>query len=254
MRDDEGLLDIAEAAQFLNVSEVSLRRWTNAGRLACVRVGRRRERRFRRADLIAFLEHQPARRSPESGASPLREPGPSGTALTALPLGTHLCGLYASEHGRAAQAAAFLAQGLQGGSVSYLVAAPDAQREVLAQLAGGEPTLQAHIDAGRLVLSEYAATARAQTAYWERTFRAAMARGATSLCVVGDVSGAQLAAGQPFTAVVDYEERYDRLLAQRFPVVTLCQYDVRRCAGVDLLDVLKCHEDALRDPGERVLA
>src|SRR5437879_12576237 len=47
MSDQDELLDIKQAAQFLKVSETSLRRWTNAGRLACLRVGRKRERRFR---------------------------------------------------------------------------------------------------------------------------------------------------------------------------------------------------------------
>jgi hypothetical protein len=37
--DSTVLLDISEAAQFLNVSETSLRRWTNAGALACLRIG-----------------------------------------------------------------------------------------------------------------------------------------------------------------------------------------------------------------------
>ena len=60
MSEADELLDIEQAAKFLNVSETSLRRWTNAGRLACLRVGRRRERRFRRADLLAFMEDQPA--------------------------------------------------------------------------------------------------------------------------------------------------------------------------------------------------
>ena len=53
---DSELLDIAQAAALLRVSEASLRRWTNAGRLPCRRIGGRRERRFRRADLMAFLE------------------------------------------------------------------------------------------------------------------------------------------------------------------------------------------------------
>jgi transcriptional repressor of dcmA and dcmR len=63
--DGEALLDIKEAARFLRVSETSLRRWTNTGQLGCLRVGRKRERRFRRADLMAFLEHQPVRVSAE---------------------------------------------------------------------------------------------------------------------------------------------------------------------------------------------
>lgn len=61
MSDHEDLLDIKQAARFLQVSETSLRRWTNAGQLACLRVGRKRERRFRRADLLAFMEEQPVR-------------------------------------------------------------------------------------------------------------------------------------------------------------------------------------------------
>ncbi len=52
------LLDIAQAAAFLHVSPMSLRRWTNSGRLPCFRVGGRRERRFRRADLLALLERR----------------------------------------------------------------------------------------------------------------------------------------------------------------------------------------------------
>ena len=52
MSEGDELLDIEQAARFLNVSETSLRRWTNAGRLACLRVGRRQERRFRRVDLL----------------------------------------------------------------------------------------------------------------------------------------------------------------------------------------------------------
>jgi excisionase family DNA binding protein len=61
MSDPEDLLDIKQAARYLQVSETSLRRWTNGGQLACLRVGLRRERRFRRADLLAFMEYQPAR-------------------------------------------------------------------------------------------------------------------------------------------------------------------------------------------------
>jgi transcriptional repressor of dcmA and dcmR len=51
----EKLLTIKEAASFLHVSEMSLRRWTNAGKLKCYRVGGNKERRFERPDLINFL-------------------------------------------------------------------------------------------------------------------------------------------------------------------------------------------------------
>ena len=73
MSDHEELLDIKQAARFLKVSETSLRRWTNSGRLACLRVGRRRERRFRRRDLLAFVEEQPAR-TPKGATSAVCTP------------------------------------------------------------------------------------------------------------------------------------------------------------------------------------
>ena len=52
---DTGLMTLAEAATYLGVSMVSLRRWTTSGELRCVRVGSRRDRRFRKSDLDAYI-------------------------------------------------------------------------------------------------------------------------------------------------------------------------------------------------------
>jgi transcriptional repressor of dcmA and dcmR len=51
----DNLLTIKQAAAFLNVSEMSLRRWTNTGKLKCYRVGGKNERRFTRQDLENVL-------------------------------------------------------------------------------------------------------------------------------------------------------------------------------------------------------
>ncbi len=223
------LLDIKQAARFLKVSETSLRRWTNAGRLACLRVGGRRERRFRRADLLAMMEEQPA-----------------------VAHAGHLCGLYADHRGRVSQAAGFLADGLHPGSVCFLVAAPEVRDAVVEQLKQRRPSLSSDIDAGRLVLSEYAASADAQNAYWESRFLGAVRAGAHSLRVVGDVSGGRIAQRAAFDAVLDYEVGYDRRF-RRFPLVTLCQYDARTLSGLDTVRLLKCHEDVFRYPADRLL-
>lgn len=254
MRDSEGLLDIKQAARFLKVSETSLRRWTNSGRLPCARVGGKRERRFRRADLLAFVEESPA--TAAAGAARSQPAGDGHTVIAGIPLthGSHLCGLYASGHGRMQQAVGFLADGLRPGSVCYLAAAPDVRDHILAHLKEGRPSLQTDIDAGRLVLSEYAPSADAQLDYWETNFTAATRAGAHSLRLVGDVSGGRLAKRGTVDHVVAYEEGYDRLLARRFPVVTLCQYDVRRLAGLDVLELLKCHQDMFRYPAARLLS
>src|SRR5215471_20078833 len=55
MPEKQRFLTITEAAEFLQVSETSLRRWTNSGKLRCFRVGGRSERRFLKEDLLAFM-------------------------------------------------------------------------------------------------------------------------------------------------------------------------------------------------------
>src|ERR1700738_3961729 len=55
MPDQQRFLTIAEAAEFLHVSQTSLRRWTNSGKLRSFRVGGRNERRFLIEDLLAFM-------------------------------------------------------------------------------------------------------------------------------------------------------------------------------------------------------
>jgi transcriptional repressor of dcmA and dcmR len=229
--DRDDLLDIKQAAQFLNVSETSLRRWTNSGRLACLRVGRKRERRFRRADLLAFVEEQPA------GA----------------PTVTHLCGLYASESSRAKLAADFLADGLQPGSVTYLAATADARDQIVADLERRRPSVRSDIGAGRLVLLDYpdVDVAQAYRDVWDGMFSAARRAGAHSLRTVGDVSGGpalRLARDE----VLEYERLYSEL-AQRFRVATLCLYDVRQASGLDVLDVLQCHHDFFPHPVDRFI-
>src|SRR2546430_2927434 len=114
------LLDLAQAAEFLHVSPMSLRRWTSSGRLPCFRVGGRRERRFRRADLLALLER-------------------SGEPVRAPPAAGHLCGLYTSMAARERWAAAFLAEGLEAGGTCFLAAEAGGRERVLAPLARDWP-------------------------------------------------------------------------------------------------------------------
>ncbi len=84
----ERLLNIKEAAEILNVSEMTLRRWTNAGSLCCYRIGGKRERRFRIQDLHEYL----AGKAPaDTQATPLGFGGltvPDGAHVTHLSLGT----------------------------------------------------------------------------------------------------------------------------------------------------------------------
>jgi transcriptional repressor of dcmA and dcmR len=246
MSQSDDLLDIGQAARFLNVSETSLRRWTNAGLLPCLRVGGRRERRFRRSDLLAFVQ-EPAPGSEAEGAA-----RPADGAGLVMPMGTHLCGLYSTDDGHANQAAEFLADGVGPGRACFLVAAPDAQQAVLARLVERRPSVRRDVAAGRLVTLEYVDSALHQWQYWEAQMRAAIRRGAQALRVVGDLC--TLRARVSPEEVIEYEAGYDERIARRFPVVTLCQYDVRCFSTLELLDALKGHRDMFRYAAERVLA
>jgi excisionase family DNA binding protein len=251
MSEADELLDIEQAAKFLNVSETSLRRWTNAGRLACLRVGRRRERRFRRADLLAFMEDQPA--AGLAGAPRSSSSHPPHTVIDGIAyhLGAHLCGFCASELGRIKQVISFLEDGLRPGTVCFYLAPPQEQADVLDQLQRSRPSLRGDVAAGRLVLGEYIPSLDGQLEYWDKSMRAAMLAGAQNFRVIGDPRG--LASMGSDKDLFEYEAAYDELIARRFPLVTLCQYDVRQFSGVTLLNVLKLHRDAFRYPADRML-
>jgi excisionase family DNA binding protein len=251
MNDRDELLDIGEAAELLNVSETSLRRWTNSGRLPCLRVGGRRERRFRRADLLAFMEEGPVEIPGGRGYAPAPEVGKAENGGEPLTGRGHLCSLYSSDEARAAQAAAFLADGLRSGSVCFFVYPPDLREKTLGLLAQSYDDLETAMAGQRLLRSEYASTAGGQLRQIELQFRAAMAEGARSLRLVADVW--VLAERLTRQGLIEYEAGYERL-TRRYPVASLCQYDVRWFSALDLVQALKGHQDIFRYPTELLLA
>lgn len=250
MNDQDELLNIKQAAEFLNVSETSLRRWTNSGRLACLRVGRKRERRFRRADLLAFLEEQPTAMSADPGA--LESPPTLQTENSAELLAerAHLCGLYTSDEGRATRAAAFIAEGLRLGSTCFVMAIPAVRDDILAYLTRSYPDLRAAVDGNVLGIAEYAGSSRAQLQELETRCRAALDAGAHSLRMLTDVWF--VAEWLTRRELIEFEAGYEKL-SRRYPIVTLCLYDLRRFGGMDVVNALKGHADMFRFPTEDLL-
>ena len=248
----EQLLNMKQAARMLNVSAVSLRRWTNAGKLACLRVGPKRERRFRRVDLLAFLESQ-ATSSPiaraQSGLSTVTQIQVEGVAIDH---GSHLCAIYESDLGRVKLAVPFLAGGLEANDVCCLVAAPDTQKEILQHLSAACTRLGEYIDGGRLHVSDGLPSGRAMSERMEEAFVEATRSGQCFVRILGDMTWA-LHQGMGIDELMEFEMRYDQSLARRFPVVSLCQYDARKFSGTVILNVLKYHQDTFRYPLARFL-
>jgi len=252
LSDTVELLDISEAAQFLNVSETSLRRWTNAGALDCLRIGLRRERRFRRADLLSFMEQPAAAQLPSDGKGGSMKVQDSRDEPLATIHGNHLCGIYGSDAGRLDLVVLFLLEGLHKKSVCFLVAPSRVQGQVLKAMKRRRSSLDSDIQAGRLVVSEHQKTPAAQCRFFETAMQKAEEDGVESFRVVGDMWGLRLNVSAK--QMIQLEVAFERLIVRRFPVVALCTYDARKFTGVELLDALKDHDDTFRIPIGRMLA
>ena len=246
---DTDLITIKQAARFLSVSEVSLRRWTDSGRLSCLRVGARRERRFRRDDLLAFLEQQDAGMAAKAGG---RRSGRVRLEGIAINDGEHLCSLYQNDLGRVKLSVPFLADGLRAGDVCFLIATPESQREILASLGEVYGAMDEAIAEGRLIVSDGKPTGPEMHAYLEESFVMATRAGNRSLRLVGDMVWA-LEKGVAIDDLMEFEMRYNHTLARRFPIVSLCQYDTRAFSGKAVHDVLMCHEDTFSHPLSRFI-
>jgi excisionase family DNA binding protein len=234
-----GLLNTKEAAQFLRVSEASIRRWSDSGLLRAQRVGGRRERRFVQGDLLGFLAQ------PSTDTRPVALTAPStvnvGGAL--VPLRSHLAPVFGTEAGRLRLTVPFLADGIRAGHHCFL-AATGAVLEQYAKALTEEQAVDfaAAQGSGRLTIVGWpGATIADVIANWERLFGKALAGGPTVLRVVGEMACER----QMFASdaeMLAYEEAYE-LMAKRYPAVTLCQYDARELAGDTMLRVLKSHPD-----------
>jgi len=233
------LLNTREAAQFLRVSQASIRRWSDSGLLPAQRVGRRRERRFEQSELVRFLG-QPSGDSRPPAAAQISNVNVGGASV---PLRTHLAPFYGTDLGGLRLPVPFLADGLRAGQPSFL-AASGAVLERYARALSDEHRIDvdAAVESGRLVILPGAGVDVAGAiANWERLFGKALSGGPTVLRVVGEMACERLMFGSD-AEMLAYEEAYE-LMGRRFPVVTLCQYDAREFDGEVMLRVLKSHPD-----------
>src|SRR2546427_10420634 len=125
------LLTTRETSTFLRVSEASVRRWADAGILPASRVGRRRARRFREADLLQFM--QSGRSGPTPGPGAARAIVIQGMAVA---LGSHLVSFYSSDAGRLRVAGPFLRGGVMAGHACLMFGAGHLRARLLSTLSG----------------------------------------------------------------------------------------------------------------------
>jgi len=232
------LLNTKEAARFLRVSEASIRRWSDSALLPSHRVGRRRERRFAQADLVLFLGKPTGQaQTTKSEISSVYVGGAS------VPIRSHIAPIYGTDAGGLRLSVPFLADGLRAGQPCFLEAAGavlDRYDKALTEEQGID--FAAVTRNGQLaVLEGPGANAGEAVSNWERLWGQALAGGPTVLRVVGEMACVRPMFGSE-ADMLAYEEAYE-VMAKRFPVVTLCQYDAREFDGEIMLRALKAHPD-----------
>ena len=244
------LLNIKEAASLLNVSEISLRRWTDAGKLPCYRVGGRRERRFRRQDLLEYLESQAIVDTQQIKNT--FTPRNAGVLLggIAIDYGKHLCSLYETDRGRIKLAVPFLADGLGKGDVCFLIASDEEKTDILDHLQAVAGNLNKAINAKRLIISEGMDSSAEMIEFLEHHFILATQSGNNFLRVLGDMTWF-LKKGLGLDELFNFENRYNQTLGHQYPVVSLCQYDARKFSGTSIVNALQSHEDTFQYPLSR---
>jgi excisionase family DNA binding protein len=235
----ERLLTTREAATFLKVSEASIRRWTDSGLLPAHRVGRRRARRLREEDLRTFMEAGPGQGSVGD------EPSAPLTMViqdVMVSLGDHLAAFYTTDAGRLRIGLPFLRDGLRAGETVVFRALPDIREEYFAALRNEGVDAAAAIQGGQLVIyPEIFGSAGEQVARFEQLLTAASRQRPGQIRILAET----LADVQTVGSVAEHMvvEQQVGAVFKRFPVVTICAYDVRAFDAVTVIEALKLHSD-----------
>jgi excisionase family DNA binding protein len=235
----ERLLTTREAATFLKVSEASIRRWTDSGLLPARRVGRRRARRLREEDLRTFMEAGPA---PSTGAADASPPSMMVIQDVTVSLGSHLAAFYTTDAGRLRIGLPFLRDGLRAGQTVVLRALPEIREHYFAALRNEGIDTAETIKAGQLMIyPEVSGSASEQVARFEELLTAASRQRPGQIRILAET----LADVETLGSVAEHmivEQQVDSIF-KRFPVVTICAYDVRAFDAVTVIEAFKLHSD-----------
>jgi excisionase family DNA binding protein len=231
------LLNTAEAAAFLRVSEASVRRWADSGLLPTRRVGGRRERRFTESDVIQFLNRDGA-----AGAATQKTEGAINVGGVMVPIPGHLATFHSSDAGGLRLSVPFLADGIRSGQPCFLVARDSVLQRYMDTLAQEDGVdLAVVMDEGRFEVVDLEGTSDKAIATWEQLFAKALSTGATEIRLVGEMASVRTM----FTSeeeMLRYEEAFE-VMFKRYSGVVLCQYDVRAFGASSILRALKAHPD-----------
>jgi excisionase family DNA binding protein len=240
MPEKQRFLTIAEAAEFLHVSETSLRRWTNSGKLRCFRVGGRGERRFLAEDLLEFMESGKVRQEP-----PLIE---TEIVADTASLERHICLFFVNPDEQWQMMRPYLLEHLNMGvPVLYIQDGTPPERLLELLRAEGLPVdelvasgLLRIIPPDQAYLLTGSFDAQRMLAFMESQILAALAAGYKRVFLTGEMTWS-LSNAPGAEGMMHYEALLNPLV-DKYPGSTIvCQYDLRRFYGPSVLDALLTH-------------
>lgn len=235
----EQLLNVRQAAELLNVSEMTVRRWTNAGLLACFRIGKKRERRFYPSDLQQFLEGKtsPPRIEENAPGMPARRVALGFGGLD-VPDGTHMAHLYADVSEALDVQTFFLHQGIENQETVMVVSPLHHREQLLSSMEHDGLDVAELIRQNRLIHGSGKQTPLEMAEYISHA--AASARGRFRL--VGDMS---------WTVNKKWSEEHLRTLEEITNThlgpgsLFLCQYSLTKFFGTQTMMALETHAFSL---------
>ncbi|MPZ01016.1 MAG: hypothetical protein GEU97_24235 [Actinophytocola sp.] len=164
--------------------------------------------------------------------------------------GDHVCAFYRDASERDAIVVPFLLDGLKAGDKCTYVVDGCEPQQVVGQFDAEAPT-DDYLLRGQLEVLDSASTYLADgeflpermLAFWEERAQASLGADYAFCRNAGDMSWAH---STPFdvSLLTSYEAELNRFIP-RHPQVNLCLYDVSRCPGELVLDVLKTHPKVL---------
>jgi excisionase family DNA binding protein len=246
MSEKQRFLTISEAAEFLHVSEISLRRWTNSGKLRCFRVGGRNERRFLIEDLLAFMPQTRTENEAEQGVQ--SSSVSSNEQEEWIAHEHHICLFFNNPDEQWEMMRPYLLAHLSANEpVLYIQDGTPVERLMELLRAEGLP-LEELIARGLLrvlpptqaYLLSGSFDAHRMVAFMELAIRGALEAGYKRMFITGEMTWSL--AGVPGSEQMMSYEGWLNPLIEKYPGVTIvCQYDLKRFKGPSILDALLTH-------------
>ena len=175
--------------------------------------------------------------------------------IRGIPYGVHMCNFYRSREELAAALVPYFGAGLRANErCIWITAEPLGADEAIAELERAGLDASALRASGALVVRDftdwYAAAGALRGSQvvdlWLEEERLALAAGCRGLRITGNVTFLR---PEDWPLFMEYEALIDqRLRTQR--IVTLCTYQLGRCAPSEILDVMQRHSCTLDRPDE----